>query len=72
MSFTEVDLFGVYVAPAATIIVLAALAFGLPAPGRLPGFGVLRAGLASGSVRSSLSMSFLSSSLTLWLAHRSD
>ncbi len=70
MSFTEVDLFGVYVAPAATIIVLAALAFGLLRRAAA-GLGVLRLVWHPALFEVAVYV-ILASSLTLWLAHRSD
>ncbi|MGO9418422.1 DUF1656 domain-containing protein [Roseiarcus sp.] len=68
MSFREVDLFGIYVAPAAPILVVAALAFVIlrRATG---GLGLLRRVWHPALFEFAVYV-ILASSLTLFLAHR--
>jgi protein AaeX len=68
MSFGEVDLFGIYVAPAAPILVIAALAFVLLRRAT-EGLGVLRRIWHPALFEFAVYV-ILASGLTLWLANR--
>ena len=68
MSFSEVDLFGVYVPPAAAILVVAALAFALLRRAT-DGLGVLRRVWHPALFEFAV-YAILASALTLFLAHR--
>jgi protein AaeX len=68
MSFTEVDLFGVYVAPAAAILVVAALAFAALRRAT-NGFDVLRRVWHPALFEFAIYI-MLASAITLWLARR--
>ena len=68
MSFREVDLFGVYVAPAAPILVAAAVAF-VVLRRTTNGLGILRAVWHPALFEFAIYVALVSG-LTLWLAHR--
>ena len=68
MSFADVDVFGLYVAPAAPILVIAAVAF-VVLRRATEGFGILRHVWHPALFEFAV-YAILASGLTLWLANR--
>ena len=68
MSFSDIDLFGLYVAPAAPIIVIAAVAF-VVLRRATEGLGILRRVWHPALFEFAVYV-ILASGLTLWLANR--